>query len=104
MTFKCPYFGIFYSFIHSTHTHAGSKMYKIHFVTSLLQETKEERREKSSKDILQNGRRKNKTYRKRKFYRLPTLIFVPLQLHIQIQKNSFIHSTNTKQPLKSRQC
>ena len=36
-----------------------------------------------------------------KFYRLPTTIFVALQLHRQIQKNSFIHSTNAKKLLKS---
>ena len=58
--------------------------------------------EKSSQDKLQNGRRNDKKIEK--FYRLLTSIFVALQLHIQIQKNSFIHSTNTKKLLKSRQC
>lgn len=47
-------------FIHTLNTHSfWSKIYKIHLVASLL-ETKEERRVKSSKDKLQDGRRKDK--------------------------------------------
>ena len=90
------------SFIHSTHTYAGSKLYKIHLVTSLLLQTKEERRKNQVKI---NFRMEGEMIKNiEKFYRLLTSIFVALQLHIQIQKNSFIHSTNTKKLLRSRQC
>ena len=88
------------SFIHSTHTYVGSKLYKIHLVTTVCYYRQGRKEEKSSK--LQNGRRKDK--KTEKFYRLLTTIFVALQLYIQIQKNSFIHSTNAKKLLKSRQC
>lgn len=37
------------SFIHSTHTYAGSKLYKIHLVTSSLLQTKEKRRKNQVK-------------------------------------------------------